>query len=136
MIRISQLKLKVGHTREELFEEIIHQAHGKRPVSWRIVRKSVDARKKPQLFYVYTIDAEFENEKKLLSAKKSKCSQALSRCWLYLILCENLLCNSFCSFNTIHSCRSDSSRITCSFSTWKKTLYVTFKLFISFHTKW
>ena len=36
MIRISQLKLKVGHTREELFEEIIHQAHGKRPVSWRI----------------------------------------------------------------------------------------------------
>ena len=70
MIRISQLKLKVGHTREQLFEEIIHQAHGKRPVSWRIVRKSVDARKKPQLFYVYTIDAEFENEKKLLSAKK------------------------------------------------------------------
>ena len=59
MIRISQLKLKVGHTREELFEEIIHQAHGKRPVSWQIVRKSVDARKKPQLFYVYTIDAEF-----------------------------------------------------------------------------
>ena len=82
MIRISQLKLKVGHTREELFEEIIHQAHGKRPVSWRIVRKSVDARKKPQLFYVYTIDAEFENEKKLLSAKKSKwtrsiCSEAI-----------------------------------------------------------
>ena len=72
MIRISQLKLKVGHTREELFEEIIHQAHGKIPVSWQIVRKSVDARKKPQLFYVYTIDAEFENEKKLLSAKKSK----------------------------------------------------------------
>lgn len=72
MIRISQLKLKVGHTREELFEEIIHQAHGKKPVSWQIVRKSVDARKKPQLFYVYTIDAEFENEKKLLSAKKSK----------------------------------------------------------------
>ena len=72
MIRISQLKLKVGHTKEQLFEEIIHQAHGKRPVSWQIVRKSVDARKKPQLFYVYTIDAEFENEKKLLSAKKSK----------------------------------------------------------------
>ena len=55
----SPRKLMVGHTREELFEEIIHQAHGKRPVSWQIVRKSVDARKKPQLFYVYTIDAEF-----------------------------------------------------------------------------
>lgn len=72
MIRISQLKLKVGHTQEELLEEIIHQAHGKKPISWHIVRKSVDARKKPQLFYVYTIDAQFENEKKLLSMKKSK----------------------------------------------------------------
>lgn len=72
MIRISQLKLKVGHTKEELLEEITHQAHGRRPLSWQIVRKSVDARKKPQLFYVYTIDAQFENEKKLLSMKKSK----------------------------------------------------------------
>ena len=53
MIRISQLKLKVGHTRDELSEEIIRQAHGKKPLSWHIVRKSVDARKKPQLFYVY-----------------------------------------------------------------------------------
>lgn len=72
MIRISQLKLKVGHSDEELLEAIVHQAHGKHPLSWHIVRKSVDARKKPQLFYVYTIDAEFENEKKLLSVKKSK----------------------------------------------------------------
>ena len=72
MIRISQLKLKVGHTRDELSEEIIRQAHGKKPLSWHIVRKSVDARKKPQLFYVYTIDAEFEGEKKLLTMKKSK----------------------------------------------------------------
>lgn len=72
MIRISQLKLKVGHTREELLEEIVHQAYGKRPLSWHIVRKSVDARKKPQLFYVYTIDAEFEGEKKLFTMKKSK----------------------------------------------------------------
>ena len=72
MIRISQLKLQVGHSKEELLEEIVRQAHGKKPLSWHIVRKSVDARKKPQLFYVYTIDAEFDNEKKLLLAKKSK----------------------------------------------------------------
>lgn len=64
------VEIKGGTYQRRTFEEIIHQAHGKRPVSWRIVRKSVDARKKPQLFYVYTIDAEFENEKKLLSAKK------------------------------------------------------------------
>ena len=57
MIRISQLKLNVGHTREQLFEEIIKHANWKRPVTGQIVRKSGDARKKQQLFYVYKIDA-------------------------------------------------------------------------------
>ena len=65
----------------------------------------------------------------------SRCNQSLSYCWLYLILCENLLCNGFRSFNTIHCCRSDSSGITCSFSTWEKSFDITFKLLISFHAK-
>ncbi|MDD7210100.1 MAG: FAD-dependent oxidoreductase [Lachnospiraceae bacterium] len=72
MIRIAQIKLKIDHSPEELYEAIVHQAHGKRPKRWEIVRKSVDARKKPQLFYVYTIDAEFEEENKILSFKKSR----------------------------------------------------------------
>ena len=31
-------------------------------VSWTIRRQSLDARKKPELFFVYTIDAEVKNE--------------------------------------------------------------------------
>ena len=51
MIRINQLKLKIPHTEEELTEEIIRRAYGKRPEKWKIVRRSVDARKKPELYY-------------------------------------------------------------------------------------
>ncbi len=72
MLRISQLKLKTDHTKEELYQEILRHSHGKKPRKWHIVRKSLDARKKPNLFYVYTVDAEFKDEKSLLRDKKSK----------------------------------------------------------------
>ncbi len=71
MIRITQLKCKVGHTEEELIAAITKRARGNAPRSWRIVKKSIDARKKPDLYFVYTIDAVFENERLLLKDKKS-----------------------------------------------------------------
>ena len=71
MLRISQLKLPVTHTRKELEQEIIKKAGGRIPNQWQIIRRSVDARKKPELFYIYTIDAAFPNEKKILQLKKS-----------------------------------------------------------------
>ena len=58
MIRISQLKLPVSHSREDL-EKKIEKTLGvslARTESWRIVRRSVDARKKDQLLYIYSID--------------------------------------------------------------------------------
>ena len=58
MIRISQLKLPVSHSREDL-EMKIEKTLGvslARTESWRIVRRSVDARKKDQLLYIYSID--------------------------------------------------------------------------------
>lgn len=72
MIRISQLKLKVNHTEDELLQEIIRKAHGQVPVQWKIVKKSIDARKKPDLYYSYTIDASFAGEKKLLHTRASR----------------------------------------------------------------
>ena len=75
MIRINQLKLKIPHTEEELTEEIIRRAYGKRPEKWKIVRRSVDARKKPELYYTYTIDASFGDEKKILHHRNSKWSR-------------------------------------------------------------
>ena len=75
MIRISQLKLPVDHTEEALAAEIARRAYGQQPVEWKIVRRSIDARKKPELFYTYTIDAAFAGEKKVLQHRNSKWSR-------------------------------------------------------------
>ena len=72
MIRLSQLKIKIPHTEEELTDAIIRRAYGKKPEKWKIVRRSVDARKKPELYYTYTIDASFADEKKILRHRNSK----------------------------------------------------------------
>ena len=78
MIRIAQLKLACGHSRADL-EKRIRKAlrlGENRPLSYEIKRHSIDARKKPQLFNIYTIDADLQMglkaEKKLVSKLRSK----------------------------------------------------------------
>ena len=58
MIRIRQLKLKIDHTEEDLKKKIQHTLHLKpgQCVSYIIRKQSLDARKKPDLFYTYTVD--------------------------------------------------------------------------------
>ena len=64
MIRISQLKLPVDHSREDLEKKI--EKTLRIPMSqvknWQIVRQSVDARKKEELLYIYTIDVKTGRE--------------------------------------------------------------------------
>ena len=67
MIQISQLKLQIPHTEEQL-EEKIKKVLGIRKtdlLSFRILKRSLDARKKPVLFYVYTVEVEVKREKAL-----------------------------------------------------------------------
>ena len=68
MIRISQLKLPVGHTTETLEKKICQQLKIKKEElsSWQIVRRSLDARKKPDLKFVYVIDVDTPKERKIL----------------------------------------------------------------------
>ncbi len=67
MIRISQLKLDVGHTEADLKTKICRVLRIKNEAILSYTRKkqSLDARKKPQLFYVYTVDVEVKNENEL-----------------------------------------------------------------------
>ena len=60
MIRISQMKLPCGHSREDLEGRIAKtlRLKGGQPFSYEIRRHSVDARKKPQLFDIYTVDVD------------------------------------------------------------------------------
>ncbi|MDO5572377.1 MAG: FAD-dependent oxidoreductase [bacterium] len=67
MIRINQLKLPIGHSEEDLRQKIQKTLQIRRflkaPFSdqytYKIVRRSIDARKKPDLFYVYSVDVLF-----------------------------------------------------------------------------
>jgi len=60
MIRINQLKLTVGN--ENLKAKIIKKLKLKRgcDFSYEIVKRSVDARKKPQIFYSYVVDVRLD----------------------------------------------------------------------------
>ncbi len=71
MIRISQLKMEINHSKEDLERELRKKAYGQKPVRYHIVRRSVDARKKPRIFFQYTIDADFADEAKILRKKGS-----------------------------------------------------------------
>ncbi|WP_283680779.1 NAD(P)/FAD-dependent oxidoreductase [Parablautia sp. Marseille-Q6255] len=72
-LRISELKLRPDHTREELEREIRHilRIRGAMP-EYEIMRRSVDARKKPDIFYVYTIDVKAAAPEEVLRRCKNK----------------------------------------------------------------
>ncbi len=67
MIRISQFKLDVGHTEADLKTKIcrVLRIKDEAILSYTRKKQSLDARKKPQLFYVYTVDVEVKNENEL-----------------------------------------------------------------------
>lgn len=68
MIRVSQIKMPDSHSPEELPARAACLLHIKRNeiLSWRIVRKSVDARKKPDIYFIYTVDLEVRDEERIL----------------------------------------------------------------------
>ena len=56
MIKINQIKLPVGHTEKELHQKVAGMLHlNQDTFTYKIVKQSLDARKKPNLFYIYTV---------------------------------------------------------------------------------
>ena len=74
MIRISQLKLPVTHKKSDLEKKIYTtlKISSSDLLTWHIEKKSLDARKKPNLFYVYTIEANVQNEKRIIKKNRNK----------------------------------------------------------------
>lgn len=67
MIRITQLKLPVSHSEEELRRKIAKSLRCSPDVfSYEIVRQSLDARHKEDKKFVYTVDVSVPGEKKIL----------------------------------------------------------------------
>jgi uncharacterized FAD-dependent dehydrogenase len=58
MIRVNQLKLPITHTQEELMKKLAKRLQVPKEMvqEYTIVRKSIDARKKEAVLFVYTID--------------------------------------------------------------------------------
>jgi hypothetical protein len=73
IIRINELKLRPDHTKEDLEREIRKVLHLQdEPLQYEIMRQSIDARKKPELFYVYTVDVTAAQPEKVLKKSRNK----------------------------------------------------------------
>ena len=74
MIRIKNLKLHMGEEKNMLLKRACKKlkCSEKDIKKWNIYKESLDARKKNDIFYIYTIDVEIKNEDKVLKGCKDK----------------------------------------------------------------
>ena len=77
MLRINQIKLHPGHTKEQLEKRICSflKINRNSLIKYTVVKQSVDARKKPEIFFSYTIDVCVGNEKEVIRRMKNKVKQ-------------------------------------------------------------
>lgn len=82
MLRISQLKIRKDFNKEEILETALQKSHIQKEdiLSWRISKKSIDARKKEDVHYLYTLDIEVQNEKKYPKIERIKKYQIPTIC--------------------------------------------------------
>lgn len=78
MLRINQLKLPVGHTEAELVNKVKKLLRLGEEPEITIVRRSVDARKKPELYFNYILNIKVKNQKEVYK----KCDKK------QIVLCE------------------------------------------------
>ncbi len=73
MIRIQQLKMPLKHTAEELKQKVAKslKISPSQIKEYKIAKRSIDARKKSQMCYVYTIDVSLDGEQKILKKVNS-----------------------------------------------------------------
>lgn len=77
MLRINQVKMKTGHTEEQLFRKTAELLHipVQELLELKIIRQSIDARRKPEIFYSYSLDVKMKNEAKVLHKFKGRENQ-------------------------------------------------------------
>lgn len=74
MIRINQMKLPPVHTQAQLKQKIAQtlKIPGSQILDYQIAKKSIDARKKPDLHYVYAVDVQVGGEETVLKKVNDK----------------------------------------------------------------
>lgn len=78
MIRINQLKLSIHHKDEDLVKEIIKvlKVKPEELLHYEIIKKSIDARKKSNLCYVYSVEVKVKNENNISKIKNPNISMS------------------------------------------------------------
>lgn len=71
MIRISDIKIGLDDTEADLKKKVLRLLGVKSVKSFSISKKSIDARKKNDIFYVYSADVETDDEKNLVKRVKN-----------------------------------------------------------------
>ena len=73
MISISQLKLQPSHTEKDLICKIAKTLRINQTdiLEYQIKKQSIDARNKPELMFVYTVDVKVKQEKNIINKVKS-----------------------------------------------------------------
>ncbi|MGB8453754.1 MAG: NAD(P)/FAD-dependent oxidoreductase [Anaerocolumna sp.] len=68
MLQITQLKLSINHTPEDLKRQIAKQlkVSEQEIFKYSIIKKSIDARKKKDIVYVYSVEVEISEEKRVM----------------------------------------------------------------------
>lgn len=77
MLRINQLKLPVGHSGKELAQQVKKLLRCKEMPRITIVRRSIDARKKPRLYFNYILNVQVRNEQEVYC----KCDKSRVLLW-------------------------------------------------------
>ncbi|HIV17331.1 MAG TPA: NAD(P)-binding protein [Candidatus Alectryocaccobium stercorigallinarum] len=74
MLRITQIKIPVWDTKTKIEDRICGLLHIKKEklLSWEIVRRSVEARRRETLSYVYTVNVHIKNEQSVLIKNRNK----------------------------------------------------------------
>lgn len=74
MLRISNIKIRKDLEEQEILNIALQKAHIQKQdvLSWHIFKKSIDARKKEDVLYLYTIDVKVKNENKYAKIEKVK----------------------------------------------------------------
>lgn len=73
MLKVSSIKIRKNLTENEIFEIAIQKASIEKEdvLSWQIAKKSIDARKKDDVHFLYTIYINVKDEKKYLKRKNN-----------------------------------------------------------------
>ena len=74
MLRINPCKMAVGYTPQDVEKKIckVLKCSMREILSWELVKESLDARKKPDIFYSLILDVAVREEKKILAKVRSK----------------------------------------------------------------